>query len=213
VNATFADFEDRLLPNLPGATRSAAKQSFYDAARTFYRRTRTWRTMIGALTIREGESTIALNPVDQNSEICFVEAYRAVTESGTQVANSGANGLANISFGGQSYRLSVLNPHTVAIYPPPRQTFERALWIEVSVQPSTIADMLPPEALTHHADALEAGCLARMFQQPAKPYTNAGQALFMGRRFEAEIARATGNQRNNYAQRATPWVFPVVSRR
>jgi hypothetical protein len=213
MNASFADFEDRLLPSLPGATRPAAMQAFYDAARTFFRRTRVWRTTLGAFTIREGEDTIPLNPVDQNTTICFVEAYQAANSAGLHVLNSDRNGLANVSFFGQSHTLTVEDPHTVRIYPVPAQTFERALWIECSVQPTQGADFLPPEALTHFADALEAGCLSRMFKQPAKPYSNPAQAIFEARRFEAEINRAIGNQRTNYGQRMTPWRFSTVSMR
>lgn len=213
MNATFADFEDRLLPSLPGATRPAAMQAFYDSARTFFRRTRVWRTTLGAFTVREGENTIPLNPVDQNTSVCFVEAYQAANSTGVTVFNAGINGLANISIFGQSHILSLEDPHTVRIYPTPTQTFERALWIAVSVQPAPGVDFLPPEALTHFADGLEAGCLSRMFKQPAKPYSNPAQAIFEARRFEAEISRAIGNRLTNYGQRATPWRFNTVSQR
>lgn len=214
MDVTFADFENRLLPSLPGATRDAAMQAFFDTARTFYRRSRSWRIVLGALTIREGVDVIPLNPIDQNAEICFVEGYTSAAPGGFTIVRSGQNGVASASFNGHGYGLSVSNPHTVVITPTPRHTIERALYVEVSAQPRRgNTDYLPEIALTHHADGLEAGCLARMYMQKAKPYSDPAQAVFMGRRFEAEIARAIGNLRTNYGQHHTPWRYPTVPMR
>lgn len=213
MHVTFADFEDRLLPYLPGATRPAARQAFYDAARTFYRRSRSWRVVIGAVTVREGEDTVPVNPVDQDTMVCYVEGYAVPAAGGVQIITTGYNGHASISINGRGHLLSVPNPHTVLIQPPPAETVPNAFWIEVSAQPRPGADKLPEIALTHHSDGLLAGCLAAMLKQPAKPYSNPAQALIEHRRFETEIARAVSNIATSYGQRSVPWRYPTVAMR
>lgn len=188
--ASFSDFQNSLLPQLPGALKATVKHEFYIAARTFYRRTRAWPVELPGVVVPAGRSEVPLNPVDQNADVVMLEA---LCDSATKARVWGY----------------VSDPHTLIVDSPQ----ERRVDITVSVMPKVGGDVLPPYALTHHYDGLIAGTLAAMFGQPRKPYSNPVEAQRQEAKLLAEIARAVSLQMTANGTASVGWRFRPVSLR
>jgi hypothetical protein len=190
---------------LPGASRANVELVFWNTAREFYRRSRSWREKLGAFTLGAGQDTLSLQPVDQNADICYLEAVQL---EGTYLyMRPGYNGgYAE----GTPGRIWLEDPHTLRINPTPVQEY-RGLWLYVSASPARNAEALPAYAETHHFQALEVGTLGKLMAQPNKPWTEPANAMLNQRRFEIAIARARADAEKEYGKTAGNWSFNQVS--
>lgn len=210
----FEAWQDSLLPQLPGAVRAVVEQVFLSQARTFYFQTRTWREMLGPFGVRAGRDIIHLNPVDQRSDVCFVErAWFNDAPMGVYTVATTGGHLPPSGQGDPGF-VRLLDPHTLKLEPTPINDVDAAIRLEVSAQPKRdIGSQLPGFAATHHFEALETGTLAKMMTHPNKPYTNLAMGVQYARLFQKYIAEAKAMQFHGYVQNAGAWAFPVVSTR
>lgn len=203
----FDDWQDTLLGSLPGASLPAVKLQFWNTARDFYRRSRAWRETMGAFTLRAGQPRVPLSPVDQNAEVCFLEA---VTIEGAPLYLRVGSSLEFFAEGlapGMPRSVMLEDPHSLILTPPPDQTYERALRIEVSVQPRRGSEALPEFAATHHFRALEVGTMGRLLAQANKPWSDVASSVQLLRTFEVELARARNNAECGYGKEALRWRY------
>lgn len=212
MQASFDDWKETLLPNLPGCMEDVAQAAFLAVARSFYRRTRSWRErFVGTPDVTSG--VIPLEPLTQYASIVFLEG----------VSRTDGTGLLKMRWpkGNNAFRVEnpiastvfLQDPHTIVIYPFDAAAVPESLVLEVSVQPRQGVDILPAHAVTHHYDALEHGALYRLLLQPNKPYTNADLAKYHMREYERLVANARGMQLNNYQSGPIPWAFNNVPMR
>jgi hypothetical protein len=206
--ARFEDFQDTLMQHLPGALPDSVRQTFFTHARRFYRRSRVWRVTIPGLCVTPEAYRFPLNPVDQYADVCFVEGARL-----GRFPLSVTDGPDPWMTTGRPSRIWMPDLHNVEVWPLPTEHIEETLTVEVSVQPRRDANHLPPEALTHHYEALVSGVLGDMMFQPKKPYTDAAMAALHARRFETEVSRAVSIRLRSNAERSLPSRPPVVALR
>jgi hypothetical protein len=208
MHPRFEDFQDTLMQHLPGALPDAVQQTFFTHARRFYRRTRVWRETIPGICVTACSNVIPLNPVNQFSEVCFLESASldGVPLTLIVVPQPWATR-------GRPSRIWLATPHEAHLWPTPAESFHGQVTLTVSVQPRREANRLAPEALTHHYEALVSGVLGDMLAQQKKPYTDAGLAAIHARRFETEIARLTSLRDKGYTQRSNFARPPVVALR
>jgi hypothetical protein len=210
MNTIFEDFQDALLPNLPGALPSVVEDVFKTVARNFYRRTRVWRMELGGFVLTACTPTVPLNPLDQTAEIAFVEEAKLGTVP-MQVLPPGPWSTFNTI--GRPSRIWLTDPHTAVIWPAPIEPLTEVLTLTVSAIPRRDNFGLPPEATTHHYEGLTAGTLAMMLSHPKKPYSDGSLAMFNARRYETEVARAIANRLNGYVEASRGTIFNNVARR
>jgi hypothetical protein len=210
MQSTFAEWEDTLMSVLPGATKAMVELNFWNTARLFYRRSRSWRDELGPFTLKAGRRLIPISPVTQNTDVCYLEGvympgvpiYMRVADSPSFFVEGMADGIPA--------RIGLKDAHTLVLTPAPSKDYERALWVMVSVQPMRGAETLPPAAATHHFTALECGTLGRLLAQVGKPWYNPGEAALNQRRFEVEIGRARADAEVSYGKVAASWGFNQV---
>lgn len=207
--ASFDDFADNLRSYLPGAFDEAVKVQFYDAAREFYRRSRSWIEAIEVAPDLLGY--VSLEPVSDRGDICYLEGIYSEAGGGPhrRYASEGpAQQLALATSGGFTSYATLTSP--TDLYVSEGFAADTRLYLDVSMQPRLAADYLPSIALTHHHVGLKAGALGYMMAQPAKPYTNAGQSAFWQRKFEVEIIRAREMQTSGFAAPTRAPRIPTV---
>lgn len=210
VPARFADFQDALMPYLPGAMPHVVQDVFNTTARTFFRRTRVWKLPLGGFVIAPCTARISLNPVDQNADVCFIEEAR-LGDLPLRVTPAGPFSRANTR--GNPSRIWLEDPHTAVVWPEPVEPIEGEVTLMVSVQPRKGVDYYPPESLTHYYDSLVSGCLGSMLMHPKKPYSDDSKAALYARRFETEISRAIARRENGLVESVRVMLAPVVSLR
>jgi hypothetical protein len=208
MHARFEDFQDTLMQHLPGAIPESVEQTFFTHARRFYRRSRVWRETIPGICVSACANVIPLNPVDQFADICFIEQASLEGVPLTIVLEP-----QPWMTTGRPSRIWLETPHEARLWPQPVETFRGLVTLTVSVQPRRDANRLPPEALTHHYEALVSGVLADMLSQQKKPYTDGGLSAIHARRFETEISRLASLRDKGYTQRSNFARPPIVALR
>lgn len=203
----FEAWSDTLLSVLPGASLANVELVFWNTAREFYRRSRSWREKLGTFNLTAGQGTVALNPVDQNADICYLEGASLGGVFFRQIGQSGRYYTA-----GMPGRVWLEDPHTLRINPTSGQAYS-GLVLDVSCAPTRGGEALPPYAETHHFQALEVGTLGKLMAQPNKPWTEPANAMLHQRRFEIAIARARADVEKNYGPNAGNWSFNQVPAR
>jgi hypothetical protein len=212
MQSSFDDWADTLTSVLPGASLPNIRLVFWNTAREFYLRSRAWREQLGAFTLSPGQVELPLNPVTQNTEVCYLEGVHLVgAPIFMRVGSSPSFYVEGQYTPGTPSKFELLDPHTLVMSPAPNRTFENALWLQVSVQPTRGAEALPPFARTHHFQALEVGTLGKFLAQPNKPWSEPQSAILHQRRFEVAIMRARADAEKGYSKSANNWQFNTVS--
>lgn len=210
--ASFADdFADNLRSYLPGAFDEAVKVQFYDAAREFYRRSRSWVESFQVTPDMSGQ--VSLSPISDNADICYLEGI--YSDRGYQQFWYPSTGPSrqltlNLTGGGTAFA-TLVSP--TELYLATSGDVSESFYLDVSLQPKLAVDYLPDVAVTHHSVGLKAGTLGHMMAQPAKPYTSGDASAFWLRKFEIEISRAREMHVSGYGSPMRGARLPVVPAR
>lgn len=204
----FEDFQDTLMQHLPGALPDSVRQTFFTHARRFYKRTRAWRDTIEGLLVSDCTNIISLSPIDQYGDVAYLEA---ASIGGAPMRL--AEGPDTWASTGRPSRIWLPNPHEAHVWPTPTEQIKEPITLTLSMQPRRDANHLPPEALTHHYEALVSGVLGDMLAQQKKPYTDGALSALHSRRFETEISRTIAARVRGYVERSHGAIYPLVSLR
>jgi len=194
---------------VPGAVEGYIYDQLKLVIKDFFQRTKTWRSFIGPLTASANDGTICLNPVDAYSNVTLV---MAVTRNGSPLSLTDMRGLSRlISNENDNITPSrfYLEPyHTIKLWPVPTVDIEN-IYVTAALTPRLRADNRIAEWIVdQHYEAIKAGTLERLYQEPDKFYSNSASAEFWGKRYRAEMVRSRTVASQGYGESPQPWGFP-----
>lgn len=197
----------------PGAIEGYIYDQTELVIKDFFLRTKAWRDFLGPLFAIADIGTISLNPVDADSNVIMV---LEVTRNGIPLAHSNpaafTRNYANTS-NSHTPTAYYTNPyHTIHLVPTPVVDVEN-IYVSVALIPRLTSDhRIQDWVVDQHYEPILAGILQRMYQEPAKVYTNVTLAEYWGKKYRAELARATAVADQNYQTSPHPWSYPTWSR-
>lgn len=200
-------------PKVPGAIEGYIYDQLKLVIKDFFKRTKAWRTALGPFDILADDGTIALNPVDSVSAVIQVIT---VTKNGTPMVPTSITAVPRIL-------ITETNSKTPSRYFVEPYDVVRMLPIPVvDVEDFIVVVALTPRLrddnrieqwiIDMHYESILAGVLQRLYNEPGKVYTNAGQAEYWGRKYRSEIARARSVAAQNYKEGPQPWSYPTWTR-
>lgn len=187
--------EDRLIQNLrmqlPGALDDIIKFELFNVYDEFFKNTNVWTEDVTFVTVEGRQDYIVENSAQTRvHRLDGVYSEDLTTQYPATMVEPG---------------LVVLTNEVTA------EVTLVARLICTVLDPANEDTGLPtiPEALLkNHYLCFVHGCLSRMMNQPAKPYSNERLAVYHGRKFRDMMAIARGDQRRANMMDGQRWRFP-----
>lgn len=176
---------------VPGIHRSVLKRQLILACREFFEQSRAWRAALGPENIIANQNTYMLSPLNSTTDVVAVVG---VFINGIPIdpiiqrpANNGGNS-PPVPTNDQPFGYYLLRPDVLALYPTPAKSLPQALQVQCALKPKSSVNQVPHIAVTNFYDAILAGVLYRLLNQPSKPYTN----MMLSKEFESRFRTLTG---------------------
>lgn len=198
---------------VPGAVEGYIYDQLKLVIKDFFQRTKAWRTIIGPFTISADDGIYCLNPVDAYSNVIQVLEVTGNGRPLSQVDLRVLPRLFNYDTSNNAPSRYYLEPyHTIKLWPTPAEDVED-LYVTASLTPrlrsdNRIADWIVDQCY----EAIKAGTLQRMYEEPDKMYSNTAKAEYWGKKYRSELARSRSVGVQGYGEVAQPWGFPTWSR-
>ena len=191
---------------VPGAIEGYIYDQLKLTVKDFFQRTKAWRAYLGPFTAVAGDGTLCLNPVDAYSNVIQVLSVNVnlgrlhqidLRDLGRVIA-SGGTATPNRFY---------LEPyHTIKLWPTPVADITD-IYVTAALTPRLRTDNRIPEWIVdQHYEAIKAGTLQRLYQEPDKLYSNSGQ------RYRSEMVRSRSVAAQGYGESAQPWSYPSWTR-
>lgn len=198
-----------ILSKVPGAIEGYIYDQLKLTIKDFFQRTKAWRRFIGPFTGAANDGTICLNPVDAYSNVIQV---LQVTRDLSTLVQTDLRMLPRLVTPGQNTKTPsrfYLEPyHTIHLHPVPTDDIED-VYVTVALTPRLRTDnRIPQEVIDQHYEAIKAGCLQRLYEEPDKLYSNVEKSEYWGKRYRSEMARSRSVADQGYGETAQPWAFP-----
>ena len=193
---------------VPGAIEEYIYDQLKLVIKDFFQRTKSWRAHLGPFTSPANDGTLCLNPVDAYSNVI-------------QVLNVVRNGsiLAHIDEKSVPFLLSTetnnrnpsryyLEPYDTIVFTPTPVEDVEEIYVTAALTPRLRADnRIPQWIIDQHYEAIKAGVLNRLYEEPGKIYTNNNASELWGRRYRSEMVRSRSTAIKNYGEMSGPWSF------
>lgn len=204
--ATVTTWLKDLLARTPGAQRKVVKREFMLAVREFFEHSCAWRAVIGPTDMLSGSAPYVLSPYDAETDVIAVLAVE-VEGIGLPPAARRPGLVDQPANRPRLYYLTDVD--TVNLWPSVITLVDDALTFHVALTPRiTKADVVLPDiAESKFYDALLDGALGRLYNHPAKPYSDPIKAEYHLKRFRAAIGAYAGEGKRGFAG-ALSWQFP-----
>ncbi len=201
-------------PNCPGVQRSVLKRQLILACREFFAESFAWQADMGPIPVVAGQSNYQLSPFNSYTDVVGV---LTVAANGiplnpiwkrpmplANVSNTPTTGAADLPAG-----YFMLRPDIISLYPVPSNPLPQpvSLQIRCALKPKTTVEQVPLIAQTHFYEAILAGLLYRLLNQPAKPYTNLALAGYYEKRFRSYIGEYAAKAKTGWNGSGS-WVYP-----
>jgi hypothetical protein len=197
------------LPMLPGVVRGVASRQLVLACREFFERSYAWQTLIENQNAKVGRKQYWLSPIDEFTNVVGVLGVNFDGDWLTRFVQRPivpVNSQASSSSRPYGYYAAEA-PDMVEVYPDLDTAMDSALTFWVAMTPKISVEHLPRVAEIKYYDAIMDGFLARMYEQPNKPYSAGMLAVQKRRSFNAWIARYAGQAKQGNVG-AQNWRFP-----
>jgi hypothetical protein len=209
----------KVIQQLPAAPDTLVQSVLQDVLREFYSKSTAWRENVGPYYMVTGQDTIYLNPIDQYTELTNV--LYAFIYPGVNGGNSPQrlNPAVRKIFGNDSnipYSFFMEKPSKMILYPVPDKNYGQQgilLYVYGILRPVINTPQLPEIAITHHADALMWGTMARLMRMPKRPWFEKDLANMYQKMYVREIVRFRDEANRAYAGVDTPFKFPSFAGR
>jgi len=194
---------------VPGAIEEYIYDQLKLVISDFFQRTKSWRTFLGPLTAAANDGTICLNPVDAYSNVIQVLEVTRNTSPLSQLDMKSLPRLFATENDNQNPSRFYLDPyHTIKFFPVPTVDTED-VYVTVALTPRLRADNRIPEWVVEQCyEAIKAGTLQRLHEEPDKTYSNVAKAEYWGKKYRSELARSRSVAAQGYGETAQPWGFP-----
>lgn len=195
-----------IFAKVPGTVEGYIYDQLKLVAKDFFQRSKTWRATSGPFDILAGDGTHCLNPYDGYSKVIQVlHVYRNGTSFSpiplTKVRRSWNST-------NSTPRTYYVDPYDTIVLDPTPSEIVDDMYADVVLTPRIHSDNRIAEWIEDQCyEALLAGTLHRLYQEPGKVYTNNNAAEFWGKKYRAEITRARSAGIHNYKQGTTTWSY------
>ena len=193
---------------VPGAVEGYIYDQLKLVIKDFFQRTKAWKTFTGPHTIPANDGTLCLNPVDAYSNVIQVLTVIRNGSPLTQVDLRVVPSLVTTNATNQAPSRFYLEPyHTIKMWPVPTIDIDD-IYVTAALTPrlrsdNRIADWIIDQCY----EAIKAGTLQRLYEEPDKLYSNATKADYWGTRYRSEMARSRSVAAQGYGENAQPWGF------
>ena len=193
---------------VPGTVEGYIYDQVKLVLKDFFQRTKSWRTNVGPLTAIANDGELVLSPVDAWSNVIQVlQVARngsALVHTTLQASTLLLRNETNTRNPSRYY----LEPYdTVHLVPTPVEDVED-IYVSVALTPRLRSDnRINQWIIDQHYEAIKAGVLQRLYEEPGKVYTNTASAEYWGKKYRAELARSTSAGYQNYGERPQPFTF------
>lgn len=193
---------------VPGAVEGYIYEQLKLTIKDFFQRTKAWRRNIGPFTAPANDGVICLNPVDAYANVILV---MEVTRNLSALAQIDLRGIPRLVTPGQTTATPgrfYLDPyHTINLHPVPSVDIDD-VYVTVALTPRLRADnRILQEHIDQHYEAIKAGCLQRLYEEPDKFYSNSTSADYWGKKYRSEMVRSRTAAAQGYGESAQPWGF------
>ena len=193
----------------PGIHRSVLKRQLILACREFFEQSWAWRATLGPIPIVPLQPTYMLSPFNSTTDVVGVLGVwingipiGPLTAQPNYPPQQPPNGTVNLPFG-----YYMLRPDVIALAPPPNPTTASTMEVLCALKPKPTVKQVPHVATTNFYDAILAGALYRILNQPAKPYSNAPLSMYFESRFRTLIGTYAAQAKKGNNNGAS-WRFP-----
>ncbi len=198
---------------VPGAIEGYIYEQVKLVIKDFFKRTKAWRNFFGPFTALANDGIIGLNPIDANTNVIQV---LAVARNGTPLANTTPVAVPRTLITNLTSSVSssyYVEPyHTIHLVPIPSANVEN-IYVTAALTPRLRDDnRIDQWVIDQHYEAIKAGVLQRLYEEPGKVYSNVKSAVYWGAKYRSEMVTAQSNAMNNYKESAQPWAYPTHSR-
>ena len=195
----------------PGIHRSVLKRQLILACREFFEQSWAWRATLGPIPIIAEQATYMLSPFNSTTDVVGV---LGVYVNGIPIGPAVQKPewppptvpLSTVNMPATYY---MLRPDVLALYPVPNPTPGTIVTMDVhcALKPKATQSQVPHVAVSDYYEAILAGVLYRILNQPAKPYSNPSLSMYFESRFRTLIGTyaAQGKKGNNGGAN---WRFP-----
>jgi hypothetical protein len=198
---------------VPGAVEEYLYDQIKLVIKDFFQQTKAWRAWLGPFTIPANDGELCLNPVDAYSNVIQV---LEVVRNGSSLAQVDIRQLPRL------YATTTTTPnpsrfyldpyHTIKLYPVPSLDVED-VYVTAALTPRMRADNRIPDWIVDQCyEAIKAGTLQRLYEEPDKIYSNVLKSEYWGKKYRAEKVRSRSVAAQGYGESAQPWGFPRWSR-
>jgi hypothetical protein len=201
-------------PVCPGVQRSVLKRQLILACREFFAESFAWQADQGPIPVVAGQNTYQLSPFNSYTDtvgILQVNAnglpLRPIWKRPALLTSGGGDntlGTSDLPTG-----FYMLRPDIIAIFPTPITPLPQPVTLQVrcALKPKTTVEQVPLIAQTHFYEAILAGLLYRLLNQPAKPYTNMELSMYYEKRFRSYIGEYAAKAKTGF-NGASSWFYP-----
>ncbi len=192
----------------PGIHRSVLKRQLILACREFFEQSWAWRATIAPIPIVIDQPTYMLSPFNSTTDVVGVIG---VSINGIPIAPSAEKPIHVPGFPALSNNFPssyfMVRPDIIAL-DPPVSVMPSPLNMSVlcALKPKSTVKQVPHIAVTNFYDAILAGVLYRILNQPAKPYSNPTLSAYFESRFRTLIGTYAGIAKQGFNKGAS-WRF------
>ena len=213
----YTESHDQLLKDtladLPGVVRSVALRELRLAMREFFEKSYAWTKSVSGIAIPDGDIPIQVDDGDANTEVI------AVLNVGVGTAADGYQDLHAMGAEPNKHESGTKphawyvtsNPDEFGLHPYVSGSTTDTLKARVALIPAfdtaADADALPRQITLKYYDAIKNGFLARMYDQPKKPYTDHVLAAQLRHNFLRAIGFYAAQRKQGY-NNSQNWSYP-----
>lgn len=202
-----------IFAKVPGAVEGYIYEQLKLVIKDFFQRTKAWQKYTGPWTALADDGSITLNPIDASSAVIQV---LSVVRNGTPLAPVSPHAVPYLIVSDTSSRSPsrfYLEPYDVIkLFPVPTANVED-IYVGVALTPRLCnGKYLEQWVIDQHYEAILAGALHRLYQEPNKVYSNAASAEYWGKRYRSELTRSRVVGLHNYTAMSAHGFYPTWSR-
>lgn len=193
---------------VPGAVEGYIYDQVKLVIKDFFQRTKAERRFLGPLTLSANDGTYCLNPVDAYWNVIMVMQVVRNGSALTQVDKKALPRYFANETNSRNPSRYYLDPyHTIKMWPVPIADVEE-VYVTVAVTPRLRSDnRISQDVIDQHYEAIKAGTLQRLYEEPGKIYTNTTSADYWGKKYRSELTRSRSAANTEYGESPQPWAF------
>jgi len=193
---------------VPGAIEGYIYDQVKLVIKDFFQRTKAARRFLGPFSVSAGEAQLCLNPVDAYWNVILV---MQVVRNGAALTQTNKAVIPRLFATEQTSSTPsrfYLEPyHTIKFWPQLAIDVED-IYVVAALTPRLRADnRIDQEVLDQHYEAIKAGTLQRLYEEPGKVYTNNTSAEYWGKKYRSELTRSRVIADTDYGPASQPWSF------